>query len=80
MRHASSSDCIDYGDVRIAIKLERSRDRVFGHADLFKADEFKGRISLGSNRARADVVRERLRCLAKAKVDVWKTVASVTAH
>ena len=72
-----SSDPIIYRDVSIAIKVEKDGDRVFGHADLFRKNEFKGRISLGSTRRRSREVRDKLRHLAKAKVDVWATVASV---
>ena len=79
MREASS-DPIIYRDVCIAINVERAGDRVFGHADLYAAKEFKGRISLGSTRTRPREVRERLRCLAKAKVDVWTTVGAAARH
>ena len=79
MREALS-DPIIYRDVSISIKVERAGKRVFGHADLFAADEFKGRISLGSARTRARDVRERLRCLAKAKVDVWSAVEAAARH
>ena len=75
----ATSDPILYRDVAIAIQVEGAEGRVFGHADLFKNDQFKGRISLGSVRRRARDVRDRLRCLAKAKVDVWATVESVSA-
>ncbi len=79
MREASS-DPIIYRDVSIAINVERAGDRVFGHADLFAANEFKGRISLGSVRTRPREVREKLRRLAKAKVDVWTTVEAAARH
>ncbi|OUM02729.1 hypothetical protein [Variovorax sp. JS1663] len=79
MQHASS-DPIVYRDVSIAIKVQREGDRIFGHADLFAKNEFKGRISLGSARSRSRQVRDRLRILAKAKVDVWTTVESAAAH
>jgi len=72
-----ASDPIVYRDVSIAIKIERDRGRVFGHADLFAKNEFRGRISLGSTRGRSKEVRDKLRRLAKAKVDVWATVGSV---
>ncbi|MDR6859583.1 hypothetical protein [Variovorax guangxiensis] len=79
MRQASS-DAIVYRDVSIAINVQRAGDRVFGHADLVKKNEFKGRISLGSVRNRSREVRDRLRMLAKAKVDVWATVESASMH
>lgn len=75
----ATSEPIVYRDVAIAIKVEKAGAHVFGHADLFKKDQFKGRISLGSARARSKEVRDRLRCLAKAKVDVWTTVESIAA-
>ena len=76
----TSSDPIVYRDVAIAIKVQRAGARVFGHADLFEKNEFKGRISLGSARRRSKEVRDRLRILAKAKVDVWATVGSAAIH
>lgn len=79
MRRASS-DPIVYRDVSIAIKVQKAGGRVFGHADLFAKDEFKGRISLGSARRRAKEVRDRLRILAKAKVDVWAIAQSASVH
>jgi hypothetical protein len=75
-----SSDPIVYRDVSISIKVERAGGRTFGHADLFRKNEFKGRISLGSVRRRTSDVRDRLRRLAKAKVDVWATVESAAVH
>lgn len=74
------SDPIIYRDVSIAINVKRAGNRVFGHADLFAANEFKGRISLGSSRKPPRDVRERLRCLAKAKVDVWTTVEAAARY
>ncbi|WP_431275895.1 hypothetical protein ACQ858_06295 [Variovorax ureilyticus] len=79
MRDACS-DPIIYRDFSIAINVERAGDRVFGHADLFAANELKGRISLGSATKRPREVREKLRCLAKAKVDVWATVEAASRH
>jgi hypothetical protein len=80
MQQASSSDAIVYRDVDIAIKVQRAGGHVIGHADLVKKNEFKGRISLGSGRSRSREVRDRLRMLAKAKVDVWATIESATVH
>jgi BMFP domain-containing protein YqiC len=79
MRQAST-DAIVYRDVDIAIKVQKTGNGVFGHADLVRRNEFKGRISLGSVRSRSREVRDRLRMLAKAKVDVWTTVESATVH
>jgi hypothetical protein len=75
MRQASL-DAILYRDDAIAINVQRAGGRIFGHADLIKKNEFKGRISLGSARSRSREVRDRLRILAKAKVDVWATLES----
>ena len=75
-----SSDAIIYRDVAIAIKVQRAGGHVFGHADLVKKNEFKGRISLGSVRSRSREVRDRLRILAKAKVDVWATIESAAVQ
>jgi hypothetical protein len=76
----AASDPIVYRDVSIAINVEKAGGHVFGHADLFKKSEFKGRISIGSARSRPREVRERLRCLAKARVDVWATLESEAVH
>ncbi|WHZ11740.1 MAG: hypothetical protein OJF60_002179 [Burkholderiaceae bacterium] len=77
---STSSDAVIYRGVSIAIKVQRAGARVFGHADLFEKDEFKGRISLGSNRHRSRDVRDRLRVLAKAKVDLWATIGAAAIH
>lgn len=79
MRQASS-DAMVYRGVAIGINVQRAGGRFFGHADLIKKNEFKGRISLGSARSRSREVRDRLRILAKAKVDVWATVESAAVH
>ena len=76
----ASSDPIVYRDVSIAIKVQRAGGRIFGHADLFAKNEFKCRISLGSARSHSRQVRDRLRILAKAKVDVWTTVESAAVQ
>ncbi|RST47884.1 hypothetical protein [Variovorax sp. MHTC-1] len=79
MQEASSRP-FEYRGISISIKVDSAADSVFGHADLFANDEFKARLSLGSARSRPDEVRDRLRCLAKAKVDVWATCRSAMAH
>ena len=67
---------IDYRGVSILIRVEPTDDGVFGHADLFAKDQFKGRLSVGAGRAQPDDVRRRLRCLAKAKVDTWRLIGA----
>ena len=71
---------IMYRGVSIAIKVDEAGDRVFGHADLFANNEFKARLALGSERSRSEEVRDRLRCLAKSKVDVWALTESDAVH
>ncbi len=62
---------IPYRGFDILIQVDRAGDRIFGHADVFANDEFKARLSVGSTRRRTREIRDRLRCLAKSKVDVW---------
>ena len=65
-----SADSFSYRGVAVTIRVERAHGHVFGHADLLaEGGEFMGRVSLGSARSSADV-RHRLRCLAKAKIDL----------
>ena len=64
------SDSFSYRGVAVAVRVERAHGHVFGHADLLaEGGEFMGRVSLGSARSPAEV-RQRLRCLAKAKIDL----------
>jgi hypothetical protein len=64
----------------ISINVEKDGGHVFGHADLFTKNGFKGRICVGKAGGRTREVRDKLRCLAKAKVDVWATLGSATVH
>lgn len=73
---ADCSDAFEYRGVSISIKVDRAVDRVFGHADLFADKQFKARLSLGSGRSAPSEMRNRLRCLAKAKVDAWAAVSA----
>ena len=68
---ASSTRPIRYRGILIRIRLDRDGDNIFGHADLFADNAFKARLSLGSTRRRPKEVLDRLRCLAKSKVDAW---------
>lgn len=81
MRETSSKPIV-YRDVSISINVEKDGRHVYGHADLFTKNGFKGRICLGKAGGRTREVRDKLRCLAKAKakVDVWATVASATVY
>jgi len=64
------SDSFSYRGIDVTIRVEREHGHVFGHADLLaEGGEFMGRVSLGSARSPAEV-RQRLRCLAKAKIDL----------
>ena len=76
----SSIQPIDYRGISIRIQVEHTGDGVFGHADLFAKDQFKGRLSVGAGRAQPDDVRRRLRCLAKAKVDTWRLIGACGGH
>ncbi|MDM0022881.1 hypothetical protein [Variovorax saccharolyticus] len=60
------SEPIAYRDATIA-KVEQPGGRTFGHAGHFANEEFKGRST---------EVHDRLRCLAKARVDLWAALAS----
>ncbi|CAN7381025.1 hypothetical protein [Variovorax sp. LjRoot178] len=79
MREAPTNPIV-YRGVSISIKVDKAGDRVFGHADLFADNEFKARLSIGSARSRPKEVRDKLRCLAKSKVDVWAIAGSATVH
>jgi hypothetical protein len=79
MQEASSRP-FEYRGVSISISVDSAADSVFGHADLFANDEFKARLLLGSASSRPEEVCDRLRCLAKAKVDLWATVGSAMVH
>ncbi|RZL93396.1 MAG: hypothetical protein EOP82_07435 [Variovorax sp.] len=57
--------------ISLSIEVDPAGGSVFGHADLFANNEFKGRLALGSARCRPEEIRDRLRCFAKSKVDVW---------
>ena len=79
MRAASANPIVCRG-VSISIKVDKAGDRVFGHADLFADHEFKARLAVGSMRRRSKEVRDRLRCLAKSKVEVWAVAGKPTVH
>ena len=72
-------DSFSYRGVTVRLQIERARGHVFGHADLLADGEFMGRVSLGSARSPGEV-RDRLRCLAKAKVDLTHTVRAAEAE
>lgn len=63
-----------YRGVDIRIDVERTPDCTFGRADLFEDAEFRGRLSIGSPRATPEDVANRLARLARAKVDIWRSV------
>ena len=70
--------CIDYRGVSIKIKVERKRSGLYGHADLFAGDAFKGRIAIGAMRCDPADLSTRLRIIAKSKVDVWSLASGTT--
>jgi len=70
--------CIDYRSVSIKIKVERKRSGLYGHADLFAGDTFKGRIAIGAMRCDPDDLSARLRIISKSKVDVWSLASGTT--
>jgi len=78
MKHGPS-ESFTYRGVSICIHVEDAGGHVFGHADLLAGTEFMGRVSLGSARSSRQVI-ERLRCLAKAKVDVATVIHAATAE
>src|SRR5689334_11774939 len=75
----NAQETFRYRGVDVNLQVERSRAHVFGHADLFADGAFMGRVSLGSASS-PDTVRDRLRCLAKAKVDVGDLVRNAEAE
>jgi hypothetical protein len=77
---ASDANPMVYRGVSISIKVDKAAEGVYGHADLFADSEFKGRLALGSTKRRPKEVRDRLRCLAKSKVDAWAVAGSLTTH
>ena len=64
-------ETIDYRGMSIAIKVESEANKVFGRADVCAGPEFKGRLALASTQRRPEEVLEKVRCLAKPKVDAW---------
>lgn len=79
MKAAMASPLV-YRGVQIDVKVNQAGKRVFGHADLFANNEFKARLSVGSAKSRPEDLRDRLRCLAKSKVDVWAIAGSEAVH
>lgn len=73
------AESFSYRGVCVNLQIERARGLVFGHADLLAGGEFMNRVSLGSGRS-PDEVRERLRCLAKAKIDLAEVVRTAEAE
>lgn len=73
---SKTSTRIPYRGFNIAIQVDRAGDQIFGHADLFADDEFKARLAVGTQGRRTKEVRDRLRRLAKSKVDVWAITGS----
>lgn len=63
-----------YRGVDIRIDVERTPDCTFGRADLFEDAQFRGRLSIGSPDATPEDVASRLADLARAKVDIWRSV------
>ncbi|HZF84498.1 MAG TPA: hypothetical protein VE084_13410 [Burkholderiaceae bacterium] len=63
-----------YRGVDIRIDVERTPDCTFGRADLFEDTQFRGRLSIGSPDATPEDVANRLARLARAKVDIWRSV------
>jgi hypothetical protein len=63
-----------YRGVDIRIDVQRTPHCTFGRADLFEDAEFRGRLSIGSPDATPEDVAKRLAHLARAKVDIWRSV------
>ena len=64
------------GLMDIRIDVECTPECTFGRADLFEDAQFRGRLSIGSPRATPEDVANRLSDLARAKVDIWRSVQS----
>jgi hypothetical protein len=60
---------IEYRGVSIEIDVDGGSG--YGYADLFAGHEFRGRLAIAGTRREPQAIRERLRLLAKSKVDVW---------
>lgn len=78
MKHMPAQS-FSYRGFTVTVQIERARGLVFGHADLLAGGEFMGRVSLGSGLSPGEV-RDRLRCLAKAKIDVAELVRAAQAE
>ena len=70
------SETLAYRGMSIAIKVDGDSDSVYGRADVHAGDDFKGRLACGSAQRRPEEVLERVRCLAKAKVNAWSVAPS----
>lgn len=66
----ASSDSDLYRGICIKLNVEGTDDGAFGHADLFEDDAFIARLAVGACQRDPNMLRGRLLCLAKAKIDV----------
>lgn len=71
VRNSVRDDRIEYRGFSILIDVDESPGAVVGRADLFKRNDFRGRLAVGSADRSPEAVRHKLRCLAKSKVDRW---------
>ena len=67
---------IAYRGMSIRMVVAPTPDCVYGQADLLENDQFRGRLALGSPRATPEEIQQRLSLLARARVDVWRTLES----
>lgn len=70
---------IEYRGYGIVIDVREDTDGTVGYADIFKGGDFKGRVAVGSAAGSADGLRNKLRCLAKAKADVWAFTSDLSS-
>lgn len=65
---------LKYKGVDIRIRVQRTPDYVFGHADLVDGERYCGRLSIGNPKATPDQVQQRLAALAQARVDILRSM------
>lgn len=73
-------ESIDYRGLSIAIKVEPNAECVYGQADVFDGAEFRGRLACSSTQRQPEEIHQKVRCLAKAKVDAWSLINRHNRH
>ncbi|HEY2257992.1 MAG TPA: hypothetical protein VGI11_20330 [Variovorax sp.] len=61
----ATSQTVEYRGTSIRINVAGKPGDLYGHADLFSRDEFKGRLALGNASCEPAALQRKLRLLAK---------------